>query len=197
MYGDKDRRFNSATTAMQVYQPLPNESVRVYANSLKANWRRAGRNLITHEVVLYDGHGRACGTPLKRNSDLGSPAAKTDSTHSTNSSTVRRPRSSNRTTKSPVDSNSKGKQGSHRKAAIRNVIFDYPSPNLQKTRPAIPIIPKPGIQHRSSPISPVEAAVPTIYSPVAFKASLQKLKGKPAMHSLQQRRPLYLICNLG
>ena len=84
-------------------------------------------------------HGRACGTHLRRKSDLGSPAAKTGSTHSTNSSTVRRPRSSNRTTKCPGDSNSKGKQGSLRKAAIRNVIFDHPSPNLRKTLPVIPI----------------------------------------------------------
>jgi len=48
MYGDKDRRLNSATKAMQEYQQLPNEAVRVYANRLKANWRRAGWNLITH-----------------------------------------------------------------------------------------------------------------------------------------------------
>jgi hypothetical protein len=54
MYGDKDRRLNSATKAMQEYQQLPNESVRIYANRLKANWRRAGWSLITHEVVLYD-----------------------------------------------------------------------------------------------------------------------------------------------
>ena len=54
MYGDKDRCLNSATKAMQEYQQLPNEAVRVYANPLKANWRRAGWNLITHEVVPYD-----------------------------------------------------------------------------------------------------------------------------------------------
>jgi len=54
MYGDKDRRLNSATKAMQEYQQLPNESVRIYANCLKANWRRAGWSLIMHKVVLYD-----------------------------------------------------------------------------------------------------------------------------------------------
>jgi len=54
MYGDKDRRLNSAMKAMQEYQQLSNESVRVYANRMKANWRRAGWNLITHNVVLYD-----------------------------------------------------------------------------------------------------------------------------------------------
>jgi hypothetical protein len=54
MYGDKDRRLNSATKAMQEYQQLPNEAVRVYANRLNANWRRPRWNLITHEVVLYD-----------------------------------------------------------------------------------------------------------------------------------------------
>jgi len=53
-YGDKDRRLNSATKAMQEYQQLPNEAVRVYANRFKANCRTAGWNLITHEVVLYD-----------------------------------------------------------------------------------------------------------------------------------------------
>jgi chemotaxis protein histidine kinase CheA len=54
MYGDKDQRLNSAMKAMQEYQQLPNESVRVYANRMKANWRRAGCNLITHDVVVYD-----------------------------------------------------------------------------------------------------------------------------------------------
>jgi hypothetical protein len=54
MCGDKVRRLNSATKAIQEYQQPPNESVRVYANHLKANWRRAGCNLIMHEVVLYD-----------------------------------------------------------------------------------------------------------------------------------------------
>jgi len=54
MYGDKDWRLNSATKAIQEYQQLPTESVRVYANRLKANWRRAGWNLIMHKVVLYD-----------------------------------------------------------------------------------------------------------------------------------------------
>jgi len=54
MYGDKDRRLNSAMKAIQEYQKFSNESVRVYANRMKANWRRAGWNLITHDVVLYD-----------------------------------------------------------------------------------------------------------------------------------------------
>jgi len=78
----------------------------------------------------------------------------------------------NSATNSLGDSNNKGKQGSLRKAAIRNVIFDHPSPNLRKTLPAIPIIPAPVIQNRSSPRCPVEAAMSTIYSAVAFKASL-------------------------
>jgi hypothetical protein len=54
MYGDKDRRLNSATKAMQEYQQLPNESVRIYVNRLKANLRSAGWSLITHEVVMYE-----------------------------------------------------------------------------------------------------------------------------------------------
>jgi len=54
MYGDTDRHLNSAAKAMQEYQQLQNESVRVYVNCLKAYSRRACWSLITHEVVLYD-----------------------------------------------------------------------------------------------------------------------------------------------
>jgi hypothetical protein len=39
---------------MQEYQQLPNESVRIYANRLKSNWRTPGCSLIPEEVVLYD-----------------------------------------------------------------------------------------------------------------------------------------------
>jgi len=68
------------------------------------------------------------------------------------------------------------------KAAIRNEIIHHPSPHLRKTLPAIPIIPALVIQNLSNPISPVEAALPTRYSAVALKASLQRPKGQPAMH---------------
>jgi len=54
MHRDKDRRLNWATKAMQEYQQLPNESVQIYANLLKASWRRASWSQIMHEVVLYD-----------------------------------------------------------------------------------------------------------------------------------------------
>jgi len=53
MYGDNDRCLNLAMEAMQEYEQLPHKAVRVYANCWKANWRRAGWNRITHEVVLY------------------------------------------------------------------------------------------------------------------------------------------------
>jgi len=53
IYRDTDRGLSSAKKAMQEYQQLPNESFRIYANRLKANWRRAGWSLIPHEVVLY------------------------------------------------------------------------------------------------------------------------------------------------
>jgi hypothetical protein len=33
---------------------LPNESVRIYANRLKAIWSRTGWSLIVHKAVLYD-----------------------------------------------------------------------------------------------------------------------------------------------
>jgi hypothetical protein len=39
---------------MQVYIQLPPESVRVYANHFKANWRQAGWNLQKRKEVLYD-----------------------------------------------------------------------------------------------------------------------------------------------
>jgi hypothetical protein len=54
---------------MQDYHQLPNEAGRVYNNHLKANWRRAGWNKITQEVVLYDmawaGLGHAVKTKVK------------------------------------------------------------------------------------------------------------------------------------
>jgi hypothetical protein len=52
IYEDNIRRLTSATNAMQQYQALPNEVVRVYANRLKANWRKDGWNQI--KVVQYD-----------------------------------------------------------------------------------------------------------------------------------------------
>jgi hypothetical protein len=64
---------------------------------------------------------------------MGGPAARTSDESQTldlqrNPSTVRRPRSSNRTTRSPGDNSSnQGKQGSLRKAAKKNLISDYPS----------------------------------------------------------------------
>jgi len=85
---------------------------------------------------------------------------------------VRRPRSSNRTKQSPGDSNSRGKQRSLKKAAIRNLIFDHPSPNLRKALPVIPTIPV--IQNRASPISPAEAAVPTCHQRRGFQKKSTK-----------------------
>jgi len=68
------------------------------------------------------------------------------------------------TTKSPVDTKYKGKQGSLAMVAIRNIILDHPSPNLRKTLPVIPKINKiPVIQNHECSISTVEAAVPTYH----------------------------------
>ena len=87
---------------------------------------------------------------------------------------MRQPRSSNRTTRSLEDNSSnKGKQGSLRKAAIRNVISDHPSPNLWKILPAIPITPW-DIQNRASPISPAETARPTYHQRRGFQRKLTK-----------------------
>jgi hypothetical protein len=54
MYGDKDRGLNAAMKAMEEFQPLSNESVRVYAHRIKANWGRGGWYLVMHDVVLND-----------------------------------------------------------------------------------------------------------------------------------------------
>jgi len=198
MSGDKDRRRNSATKGMQEYQQLPNESVRVYANRLKGNSEERQPEPYNERTgPIRHGMGGPAACTQDQKSDLGSPQAKTRSRHSTNSSTVRRPRPSDRTTQSPADSNSKVSMEDLRNAARRTETSDPPSPNLRQTLPAIPIIPSPVIQTRSSPIRPVEAAVPTIYSAVAFEASLPEPKHKPAIHSLRQRRPLNRICNLG
>jgi hypothetical protein len=77
-------------------------------------------------------------------------------------------------------------------------VYSNNSSNLEETRRTvkttkairiIPIILIPEIPNQLSSISHGEAAVPTISSNVAFKGSLRKLKGNPAMHSLRQRNP--------
>jgi len=54
VYGDKHRRRVAVITVMQEYIQLPQDSVRAYANCVKANWRQAGWNLQKHEEVLYN-----------------------------------------------------------------------------------------------------------------------------------------------
>jgi hypothetical protein len=70
-------------------------------------------------------------------------------------------------------------------AAIRNATSDHSSPNLRKRLPSIPIlpiiliiptIPLSGIQHWSSTISPVEAAVPTYHQRCGFQRKSTKAK---------------------
>ena len=62
-------------------------------------------------------------------------------------------------------------------AAIRIATSDHSSLNLRTTLPAfliIPTIPIPGIQNRSSPICPVEAAVPTHHQRRGFQRKSTK-----------------------
>jgi len=54
LYGDKDQRRVAVITLMQEYIQFPQESVRAYANRVKANWRQAGWNLQKNDEVLYD-----------------------------------------------------------------------------------------------------------------------------------------------
>jgi len=66
-------------------------------------------------------------------------------------------------------------------AARRNATSDHSFPNLRKALPPIPIIltiPIPGIQNRSSPISPVEAAVPTYPQRRGFQRKTTKAKSQ-------------------
>jgi hypothetical protein len=44
VYGDKDRRHMAVITLIQGFTQLPQESVRAYANRLKANWSQARWN---------------------------------------------------------------------------------------------------------------------------------------------------------
>jgi len=106
----------------------------------------------------------------------------------------------------PWIGNTGNRRWSQQTMPSQRIVYTYSSSDLEEARRTakttkaiglIPTIPIPGIQNRSSPIAkPVEAAVPTIISAVALKRSLRKPKGKPAMHSLRQRRPQNLICNL-
>jgi hypothetical protein len=59
---------------MQGYIQLPQESVRAYANHLKANWRQAGWNLQKHEEVLYDSVWAGLCNSLKNQVELMTPA---------------------------------------------------------------------------------------------------------------------------
>jgi len=54
VYGDKARQRVTMITQLQWYIQLPEESVRAYANHLKANLRQAGWNLQKHEDVFYN-----------------------------------------------------------------------------------------------------------------------------------------------
>jgi len=54
VYGDTNQQCVAVIALMQGYIQLPKDSVRAYANSLKAIWSQAGWNLQKHEEVLYD-----------------------------------------------------------------------------------------------------------------------------------------------
>jgi len=71
---DTDRRLLEVITLMQGYIQLPQESVRSYANCLKATWRHAGWNLQKHEAVLYDIAWAGLCNSLKNQVGLMTPA---------------------------------------------------------------------------------------------------------------------------
>jgi hypothetical protein len=74
VYGDKDRRRVGVITLMQKYIQLRQESVRAYANRVKANWKQAGWNLQKNEEVLYDIAWAALRNSLKNNVGPRTPA---------------------------------------------------------------------------------------------------------------------------
>lgn len=121
--------------------------------------------------------------------DLGSLAARTDSTHSTHFLPMWQPRCSNQMTNSTADiSSNKDKQGSLRKAATRNII-SYPlSLNLRKTLPVIAITPAQVMHYRASPTSPAQQSCQPITSTIAFNGNLRKLRGNLAMRPQRQWR---------
>ena len=197
IYGDTDRGLISATTAMQEYQQLPNEPVRVCVNRSKRNWRRAGWTLITHEVVLYNLAWAGLRQTLKTQVRPWIPSGK-DRFDTLDQLFVCAAAFGVPTgrQKNPRDSNSKGKQGSFRKAGLRNVIFNHPSPNLQKSLPVIPLIPTiPVFQNRASPISPVEAVVPTSHQRRGFQRKSMKAKrqaGNALALAVETTKPIFV-----
>jgi len=89
--------------------------------------------------------------------------------------TVWRPPSSNQTTRSTWNRNSKGKQGSFRMVVTWTRISAHSSLYLPKTLLAIPIIPTIlVIQHRASPSTLIEAAVPTYHQHLGFQRKSTK-----------------------
>jgi len=65
VYGDKDQCRVAVFTLMQEFIRVPQESVRAYANCIKANWRQTGWNLQKHEEVLYDiSWAGLCNSPM-------------------------------------------------------------------------------------------------------------------------------------
>ena len=130
MYGDKDRRLKSAMKAMQDYQQLSNGSVRVYANLMKANCRRAGWNQSTHDDVLHDIARSGLRHVLKKKLDHGFQRTQTVSWHWTNYSLSLQPPKPSRERKSPefkCKTNSKGIRTKHVKAVVRNANSDHQS----------------------------------------------------------------------
>jgi hypothetical protein len=127
VYGDKDRRRVAVITLMQGYIQLPQESVRAYADRLKANWRQAGWNLLKYKEVLYDIAWAGLRNSLKNKVGQMTPAcgrfdtldefldkaAASEVTHVENKKPQQQPQQQQQQQqKQPTDSSSKGgKQG--------------------------------------------------------------------------------------
>jgi hypothetical protein len=126
VFGDKDRRCVVVITLMQRYLQLPQESVRAYANRLKANWRQAEWNLQKHEEVLY--HIACAGLRNSLKNKIGpmmpacgrfdaldenfDKAAASEVTHVENKKPQQQQQQQHQQQKLPTDSSSKGsKQG--------------------------------------------------------------------------------------
>jgi len=129
VYGHEDRRRMAVITLMQEYIQLPQESVRAYANRVKANWRQAGWNLPKHDEVLYDIAWVGLHDPLKNKVGLMTPtcgrfdnldeffdkAAASEVTHvETKKPQQQQQQQQQRQQKQPTDSSSKGGKRGYR-----------------------------------------------------------------------------------
>jgi hypothetical protein len=136
MYGDEDRKINTAMKCMTNILQGANEPVRVYANRIKANWRAVG--WLSKDTRTFT---KSLGADYDQDLSPRSshrPQRTEDSTVWKSFSTTSPIQKSSRTAKSlncSSHNNSKGSQESdHLNKAARNATSDHPYPSRPKHR---------------------------------------------------------------